>query len=126
MKVKSFDIGLESITRVGFGEDVHLPKEGPIGPTFLPQIRPLDDVLHRPSLDERLPQLLQPLSLDAELLEPSVLAAARLSARELFADAARHSAGHRRRVLDQAALFLEDDVALDEEVRTALAALLRG
>ena len=126
MKVKSFDVGLELITRVGFGEDVHLPTEGPLGPTFLPEVRPLDDVLHRPSLDERLPRLLQPSSLDADLLEPSVLAATRLSSRELFADAARRSAGHRRRVLDQAALYLEEDVVLDDEVRTALATLLRG
>lgn len=126
MKIRSFDIGLESYTQVGRGEDVHLPREGALGPSFIPKPGYLDAVLKRPSLDERLPQLLQPDTLDAELLEPAVLTDARLSARALFAEAARRATGHRRRILDQAAIVLDEDAGLDGEVRTALAALLKG
>lgn len=126
MKIKNLDIGLESITQVGFGQDVHLPKEAPVGPTFLPQVRPLDEVLRRPSLEERLPDLLQPTALDAALLEPAVMTQTRLAAQALFAEAARRATGHRRRVLDQAALYLDDDIELDDEVRAALAVLLRA
>lgn len=126
MKIRGFDIGLESYTRVGPGEDARLPAEGPLAPTFLPKPGHLDAVLRRPSLDERLPQLLQPLGLDAELLAPAVLAETRQRTQALLAEAARRTTGHRRRILDQAALFLDEDVALDDEVRTALAALLKG
>jgi hypothetical protein len=126
MKVRNLDIGVEAFTRVEPGEDARLPKEGPLAPAFLPQPRALDEVLRRPSLDERLPALLQPRSLDAALLEPAALTAARVSSRALLAEAARRATGHRRRILDQAALFLDEDVALDDEVRTALAALLKG
>lgn len=126
MKIRNFDVGLESYTRVGPGEDAHLPLEGGLAPSFIPKPGYLDEVLKRPSLDERLPRLLQPQTLDAALLEPAVLTEARLSSGALLADAARRATGHRRRILDQAALFLEEDVALDEEVRTALAALLKG
>lgn len=126
MKIKALDIGLESITQVTEGQDAHLPREGKLAPFFMPEVRPLDDVLRRPSLDERLPDLLQPRVLDPALLEPAVLAETRLAAQALFAEAARAASGHRRRVLDQAALYLDDDVALDDEVRASLAALLKG
>lgn len=126
MKIKAFDIGVESYTRISSVEDAHLPREGALGPTFIPKPSHLDAVLRRPSLDERLPDLLQPGSLDAGLLEPAALTQARLSARALFSDAARRATGHRRRVLDQAALFLDEDAGLDDEVRMALAALLKA
>lgn len=126
MKIRSFDIGLESYTQVGAGEDVRLPVDGPLAPTFIPKPGHLDAVLRRPSLDERLPQLLQPLSLDAELLAPAVLTDTRLRTQALLAEAARRATGHRRRILDEAALFLDEDVEFDDEVRTALAALLKG
>lgn len=126
MKIKSFDVGLESITQVGFGQDVHLPKEAPVGPKFMPQARPLDDVLRRPSIEERLPDLLQPASIDPALLEPAVLTETRHAAQGFMGEAARRATGHRRRVLEQAALYLDDDIALDEDVRAALAVLLKG
>ncbi|WP_375453314.1 hypothetical protein [uncultured Methylobacterium sp.] len=126
MKIGSLDIGLESVTRVGPRDQPHLPKEGPVGPAFLPQPAALDAVLRRPSLDERLPRLLQPLSLDAALLQPAALTEARITAGATFATAARRATGHRRRVLDEAARFLAEDAALDDEVRSALAALLRA
>ena len=126
MKIRNLDIGLESITQVGLGQDVHLPKEGPVGPKFLPQPRPLDEVLRRPSLEERLPELLEPLSLDATLLEPSVLAETRVAVAGALEEAARRATGHRRRILGQASHLLDEDCALDEEVRAALAVLLRA
>ena len=126
MKIRNLDVGLESITRVGLEQDVHLPKEGPVGPKFLPQARPLDHVLRRPSLEERLPELLEPSGLDPALLEPSVLTEARLASATFLEEAARRATGHRRRILDQAAQLVDEDALLDEEVRAALAVLFRA
>lgn len=126
MKIRNLDIGVESITQVGLGQDVHLPREGPVGPKFLPAARPLDEVLRRPSIEERLPDLLQPAALDPALLEPSVLADTRLAAGAWLAEAARRATGHRRRLLDEAARFIEEDAALDDDVRGALAVLLKA
>ena len=47
------------------------------------QYRPLDDILRRPSLDERLPRLLQPEMLDPDLLDPATLSDTRITARRL-------------------------------------------
>ncbi|MEJ1160513.1 hypothetical protein [Prosthecomicrobium sp. N25] len=126
MRIRSLDRGVEEITRWQVQDEVHLPRESGLPPAFLPQFRPLDEVLRRPSLDERLPLLLQPETLDPDLLEPSVLADARLSARTIFREAAEATAGRRRDVLDRAAQHLEAAAELDEEVRRALAVLLRG
>lgn len=126
MKIRNLDVGVESVSRIGPRDDPHLPKSGPLAPAFLPQPAALDAVLRRPSLDERLPQLLQPLSLDGDLLEPAAMTAARIGSSAAFATAARRATGHRRRIFEEATQFLAEDVALDDEVRTALAALLRG
>lgn len=126
MKIRSFEIGVEAITQVGRGEETHLPPEGPVAPAFLPQPAALDAILRRPSLDERLPALLQPASLDPTLLDPAALSEARHDAAAAFADAASQATGQRRRILAQAAIALEEAVRLDDEVRAALAALLRG
>lgn len=126
MKIRNLDVGVESITQVGLGQDVHLPKEGPVAPKFLPQARPLDEVLRRPTMEERLPDLLQPAALDAGLLEPSVLSDTRLAAGAWLAETARRATGHRRRVLEEAARSVAEDATLDEDVRGALAVLLRA
>jgi hypothetical protein len=126
VKIRNLDIGLESYTQVGPGEDVHLPREGALGPRFIPRPGHLDAVLKRPSLDERLPALLQPRIVSEDLLQPAVLAETRRATHALLREAARRATGHRRRLLDQAATFLDEDADLDEEVRTALAALLKG
>ena len=126
MRIRPLDIGVESITRWQREDEVHLPKEGPLAPTFLPLYRALDEILRRPSLDERLPRLLQPSTLDPNLLEPAAMTEARLDARTLIADHARRASGRRRQVFEEAALLLDDDANLDDEVRAALAMLLRG
>lgn len=68
MRVENLGVGVESVSLWQVEDEVHLPKEGGLAPTFLPQYRPLDDILRRPSLDERLPRLLQPEMLDPDLL----------------------------------------------------------
>jgi len=126
MRIRSLEVGLETISRYQVGDDVHLPKDKGLRPVFLPVSQPLDDVLKRPSLDERLPALLQPEFLDPDLLEPSTLADIRLQAQELIAACASRESGARRDLLARAASCLEDENSLDEEVRRSLAALLRG
>jgi hypothetical protein len=126
VRIKSLEIGVESITRWRVDDEVHLPKEGPVAPAFLPLYRPLHEILHRPSLDERLPNLLQPATVDPELMEPAKLTEARIDARSLLHEHARHSSGHKRALLERAAGLLEEDVFLDDDVRAAIAMLLRG
>src|SRR5690606_27763981 len=100
--------------------------EGRTAPVFLPQHRPLDEVLRRPSLDERLPDLLQPADLDPGLLDPAALTATRQDLITLFSRSARDAQDNGADTLARAAQLLEADDGLDSEVRTALAALLRG
>lgn len=126
MRIKPLDIGLESISRWRVEDEVHLPKEGPIAPVFLPLYRPLEEIIRRPSLDERLPRLMQPSTVDPELLEPAKLTEARLDARSLMTDRARHAAGSDRAVFQQAFQLLDEGVVMDEEIRSALAELLRA
>jgi hypothetical protein len=126
MRIRSMDVGLESVSRFLVEDDVHLPAEKGLRPAFLPLARPLDDVLRRPSLDERLPRLLQPEFLDPDLLEPATLTYTRLDARHFMAERAKRESGSRRKTLELAALHLDNEASLDDEVRRSLAALLRG
>lgn len=126
MRAKRLDFGLESITRWRVGDEDHLPVEGKAAPRFQPRHRELDEILRRPSLDERLTDALQPLYIDPDLLEPSVLSATRQSTRQLLAAAAESASGHRQAVLADAAMLLAEDVYLDQEVQAAIAALLKG
>jgi hypothetical protein len=126
MRIRSLDVGLEAISRFHVEDDVHLPVDKGLRPAFLPVARPLDDVLRRPSLDERLPRLLQPDYLDSDLLEPATLTGVRLEARHVLAECARRESGKRRQALELATSYLDDAAHLDDEVRRSLAALLRG
>jgi hypothetical protein len=126
MKIRSFDVGLESISRWEFEHEIHLPRDGALSPTFLPIYRPLEDILRRPSLDERLPDLLRPDMLDADLLQPAAMTMARMDAASSFGRAARRQHGRRREILEAASSLLEEDIDLDEDVGRALATLLRG
>lgn len=126
MRIKSLNVGVESIGFWQVDDEVHLPSEGRVAPAFLPQYRPLDEILRRPSLDERLPALLQPAVLDTDLLDPATLAQARLAARDVFGEAAGRADGARRTLFAKAAAYLDGAVAMDEEVRRSLAVLLRG
>jgi hypothetical protein len=125
-RIRNLDVGLERITQWEVGDEFHLPVEGKPAPAFLPQYRPLDEVLRRPSLDERLPDLLQPTDLDPGLLDPAALTAARQDLAVLFRRNARDGHGKAAETLDKAARLLDADDGLDTEIRAALAALLRG
>lgn len=126
MRIRSLDIGVESITQWQLEDEVHLPKEKSLPPAFLPLYRPLDEILKRPSLDERLPYLLQPELLDPDMLQPAALTEARLEACAIFAEQAEMESGYRRDILRSAAKYLDTEIGLDEDVGRALAALLRG
>jgi hypothetical protein len=128
MRIKPFDVGLESVTLWQHEDEVHLPNEGRAGPAFLPEAQALDAILTRPRLDERLPDLLVPTSLDPSLLEPATLTDVREELRGLFERESR-APGLRpddRDLFGSAALLLGTDAAMDAEVRSALAMLLRG
>lgn len=126
MRVRNLNVGVESISRWQVEDDVHLPDARGLRPAFLPLHRPLDEILHRPSLDERLPQLLEPEFLDPDLLEPSTLADTRNDLRMILAARAQRENGDRRQALEEAASYLNDEISLDDEVRRSLAMLLRG
>lgn len=126
MRIRRLDIGVESITRWDAEDEVHLPREGSPAPQYIPQYQHLDEILRRPSLDERLPRLLQPATVDPDLLAPAVLSDTRLAARDLFRGHAHRGDARHRGLFEAAARVLDDDRGLDEEVRRALATLLRG
>jgi Type III secretion system YscX (type_III_YscX) len=126
MKIKSLDVGVESVSRLKVDDIPRLPDQRGLRPVFLPAPQLLEQVLHRPSLDERLPYLLQPEVLDPELLEPATLSSVRREVRSIIAARARGEGGDRKRRLQLAASFLDNEVNLDEDVRRSLAALLRG
>lgn len=125
MRVNRLDIGLEAISRWRDVDEVHLPKGGPLATSFLPVQSPLDEILRRPNLDEKLVNLMQPQGLDPDLLEPSILADTRREVHAFFSAAAgAEPAG--RNTFGAAASLLADELKLDMAVCTALAALLRG
>lgn len=126
MRVKNLNIGVESVSLWQAEDEVHLPEKTQLAPAFLPQYRPLDEILRRPSLDERLPALLQPTMLDPDLLNPATLTEARQEARSRFARQAARAAGPKRALFERAADYLDDAIAMDDEVRRSLAVLLRG
>lgn len=125
MRVRNLDIGVERITRWQVSDEFHLPAEERAAPAFLPQPRHLDEILRRPSLDERLVDLLRPDAVDPNLLDPATLSRTRHEIAGLLGDAAR--AGHAAAGTFAAAVeILNADSLLDEEVRAALALLLRA
>jgi len=126
MKTRRLDVGLESISRWRVGDEDHLPEAGKSAPKFLPRHRELDEILRRPSLDERLTDLLQPAQLDPDLLEPAVLSATREAARDLMETMAARVSGTEKTTLYEAVDILSEEVTLDQEVRSALASLLKG
>lgn len=126
MRVRKLDVGLEGISRWQIDDEQHLPREGGLTQKFLPRLAELDRILKRPSLDERLPNMLEPEFVDADLLDPSVLTDARLGALAVFEDARAQSTGSERAALDQVTQILTEEVALDRDIRTALAALFKG
>ena len=127
MKIRNLDVGVERITNWAVEDEVHLPAEARVAPAFLPQERALDAILQRPSLDERLPGLLAPTSLDPVLLEPAALTDTRLALGRYFRDRAVASGfGEDAEAFAAAAEVLAADQNLDNDVRSALAMLLKG
>ncbi len=126
MRVQKLDVGLADISRWQIEDEQHLPRDGALTQKFLPQVQALDQILRRPSLDERLPNMLEPEIVDSDLLDPSVLTDARLGALAVFQDASQQAEDDAKAALDQVATILSQEVALDNDIRTALAALFRG
>lgn len=126
MRVKNLDVGLERISRWQVNDEVHLPKAGPLAPSYIPQRTLLNDILERPSLDQRLIRLMQPRTLDSDLLGAMVLSAVRREIRALFRREAAQRKRTQRQIFEQAEKALAEDAELDDAVREALAALLRG
>lgn len=126
-RIKSLDVGVESIGRWRIDDEQHLPEDRKPSPVFLPETRALDDILRRPSLDERLPNLLRPDRLDPDLLLPARMSAVRIDVAQRFREMERHAKTmSARNIFASAATVMEDDAALDDEVQSALALLLRG
>ncbi|MEI2384505.1 hypothetical protein [Breoghania sp. JC706] len=124
--IRPLNIGLESVSRWRVDDEAHLPVRGRDAPKFLPRQGELDEILRRPSLDERLTELLQPAFLDSELLRPSVLSETRSDTHDALGALAQGAGGEVRRVLGEARAILADELELEDEVRAALAALLKG
>ena len=126
MRVKNLDVGVEQISRWQIADETHLPVDAKIAPKFMPGEQALERILNRPSLDERLPRLLQPEFIDPDLLEPSVLAEQREAVLERFTDASKTAKGAAKTALNEAVKVLSDELEFDGEIREALATLMRG
>lgn len=125
MKVQKLDTGLAAISRWRIADEVHLPATDRLAPIFVPATSALDAILFRPNLDERLVGLMQPQTLDPDLLDAAVLSRTRRETRRFFWKATR-AASRSRKELRRAAQLLADEVELDTAVTAALSALLRG
>ena len=126
MRVQRLDVGLADISRWQVEDEQHLPRDGALTQKFLPQVQALDQILRRPSLDERLPNMLEPETVDSDLLDPSVLTDARLGALQVFQEAGVQANGEDKAALERVSTILSEEVELDNDIRTALAALFRG
>lgn len=124
--IRPLNTGLESVSRWRVDDETHLPGKGRDAPKFLPKQRELDDILRRPSLDERLTEWLQPAFLDPELLHPNILSDTRADTHQILGALADEAEGDNKRILREAQSILGDELELEDEVRDALAALLKG
>lgn len=125
-RIQKLNVGVQNISRWRIEDEQHLPRDTRRAPTFLPQQRPLDEILKKPSLDERLPSLLEPRNVDPELLKPAVMSKVREELLDHFSDRAEATSGDEELVYSLAARILREDVALDGEIRSALAELLKA
>ncbi|WP_163850620.1 hypothetical protein [Pseudooceanicola aestuarii] len=125
-RIDKLNVGVAGIQRWRHEDEVHLPEARARGPAYLPLVRPLDEILRRETLDERLARHLLPSEIDADLMQPRVMSDTRQALRARMAQAAAGAEGQRGRALAAAADLLDVEVTLDAEIREALAALLRG
>jgi len=125
-RIAALNVGVTEINEWRALDEQHLPQGGRSLPTFFPEVRPLDAILRRQTLDERLANDVVPDEINPELLQPAVLSETRKSLRNRLAAAAGNATGQARADILAGAALLETEVALDEEIREALSVLLRG
>lgn len=125
-RVAALNVGLTGIDTWRALDDQHLPEGGRTLPAFFPEIRPLDAILRRETLDERLAGDVVPDEISPELLQPAVLSETRKSLKKRLEEAGNRASARARAEILAGAALLETEVALDTEIREALAALLRG
>lgn len=114
-------IGVSGYDRVNPRDEDHLPAIGTsTRPIFLPEIEALDEVLRPASLEERLALDVVPAALDQGLTEPATMTETRLSLAAVFQEAGLGA------LTDGVAQLLDHEAGLDEEIRAALAMVLRG
>lgn len=125
-RIAGLNVGLVGINEWRALDEQHLPPGGGTRPAFFPEVRPLDAILRRETLDERLAGDVVPDELSSELLMPAVLGQVRKSLKARLEAAGLRASGQARADILAGAALLEAEVALDEEIREALSALLRG
>lgn len=125
-RIASLNVGVTEINQWRALDDQHLPPGGRTLPAFFPEVRPLDAILRRETLDERLAADVVPDEISPELLLPAVLSYTRKSLKKRLEEAAMRATGRARADILAGTALLETEMALDEEIREALSALLRG
>lgn len=125
-RIASLNVGVTRIDEWRALDEQHLPTGGASLRAFFPEVRPLDAILRRETLDERLAADVVPDELSPELLLPAVLSETRKSLKSRLEAAALRATGKARADILAGAALLEAEVALDAEIQEALAALLRG
>lgn len=126
MKIRNFNVGVESISRWQRADEVHLPIDGQLTPEFSDEVPLLDQILRPPTLNERLPLLMTPDVLEKKLLEPTVMAATKDALLTYLTEAARSAGSVSGEIFDAAISDLKNDIGMDAEIRSALVALFRG
>lgn len=125
-RIRPLNTGLTDIARWRESDEVHLPVGRTLGLPFMPELRPLDAILRRETLEERLAGLVLPSRISASLAEPGALRRAREAVAKRFRQAQGRSLSPDAAALAAAEALLERETELDEEVQMALAALLRA
>ena len=120
------NVGITGVDRMRKHDDVHLPDEARAHPLFLPEPRPLDQILRRQTLDERLTRDIVPEDLSPELLEPRILTQTRKGLSERLYSAGMRAGGEAQEKIIAGAELLDQEVEMDEDIQEALAALMRG
>ena len=126
MKVRNFNIGVESITRWQRTDEVHLPIEGQLNPEFSDEVPLLDQMLRPPMLNERLPLMMTPDDLERRLLEPTVMSATKETLLAALSGEAKFAGSTAGEIVDAAITDLKNDIRMDDDIRSALVALFRG
>ena len=125
-RIASLNVGVTEIAEWRALDEQHLPEGGRTLTAFFPEVRPLDAILRRETLDERLAGDVVPDELSPDLLLPAVLSETRKSLKRRLEAAAGLASGQARAEILAGTALLETEVALDDEIREALSALLRG